>query len=87
VRLVMAGEKVRPTDLAEIPEFSEPFETSEDILIVPINDLVRMKLTSFRFKDKAHIKDMQGVGLITPEVATSLPEELRIRLVEVLEGE
>jgi hypothetical protein len=46
-----------------------------------------MKLTSFRFKDKAHIKDMQGVGLITPEIEASLPEQLRERLTEVLAGE
>jgi hypothetical protein len=87
VHLVMAGERVRPTDIAPIPEFSAPVKTSEGILIVPIADLLRMKLTSFRFKDKAHIKDLQGVGLITPEIEASLPEELRTRLTEVLAGE
>ena len=87
VHMVMAGERVRPTDIAPIPELSAPVETSEGILIVPVADLVRMKLTSFRFKDKTHIKDMQGVGLITPEIEASLPEELRERLAEVLAGE
>jgi hypothetical protein len=87
VHLVMAGERVRPADIAPIPEFSAPVKTSEGILLVSVADLVRMKLTSFRFKDKAHIKDMQGVGLITPEIEASLPEELRIRLDEVLAGE
>jgi hypothetical protein len=87
VHLVMAGERVRPTDIAPIPDFSAPVKTSEGILIVPVADLVRMKLTSFRFKDKAHIKDMQGVGLITPEIEGSLPEDLRVRLAEVLAGE
>jgi len=83
----MAGERVRPTDIAPIPELSAPVKTSEGILMVPVADLLRMKLTSFRYKDKAHIKDMQGVGLITPEIEASLPEELRTRLSEVLAGE
>ena len=42
-----------------------------------------MKLTSFRLKDKVHIQDMDGVGLITPEIEASLPEVLRQRLAEV----
>jgi hypothetical protein len=87
VHLVIASEKVRPTDLAPMPELSAPVETPEGILIAPVADLLRMKLTSFRFKDKAHIKDMQGVGLITPDVEASLPPELQARLFEVLAGE
>jgi hypothetical protein len=83
VHLVMAGERVRPTDIAPIPEFSIPVETSEGILIVPVADLLRMKLTSYRLKDKVHIQDMDGVGLITPEVEAALPGGLRERLVEV----
>jgi hypothetical protein len=85
VHLVLAGEKVRPTDIAPIPELSTPVETSEGILIVPIVDLLRMKLTSFRLKDKVHIQDLDGVGLITPEVEAALPGELRQRLAEVRE--
>ena len=85
VHLVMAGERVRPTDIAPIPEFSAPVETSEGILIVPVADLLRMKLTSFRLKDKVHIQDLDGVGLITPEVEASLPGELLKRLTEVRE--
>jgi hypothetical protein len=81
----MAGERVRPTDIAPIPEFSPPVKTSEGILIVPVADLLRMKLTSFRLKDKVHIQDLDGVGLITPEVEVSLPGELLERLAEVRE--
>lgn len=83
VHLVMAGERVRLTDIAPIPEFSAPFETSEGIRIVPVADLLRMKLTSFRLKDKVHIQDMDGVGLIAPEIEAALPSELRERLAEV----
>jgi hypothetical protein len=85
VHMVMAGEKVRPTDIAPIPELSAPVETSEGILLVPVANLLRMKLTSFRLKDKVHIQDMDGVGLITPEIEATLPGELLERLAEVRE--
>jgi hypothetical protein len=85
VHLVMAGERVRPTDIAPIPELSAPVETSEGILIVPVADLLRMKLTSFRLKDKVHVQDMDGVGLITQEIEASLPGDLLERLAEVRE--
>lgn len=42
-----------------------------------------MKLTSFRLKDKVHIQDMDGAGLITPEIEQSLSPLLRERLAEV----
>jgi hypothetical protein len=82
VHLVFIGEKVRPEDLAPIPS-SEPVRTEEGIYVAPVGDLVRMKLTSFRLKDKVHIQDLDGAGLITPEIEESLPEPLRERLREV----
>ena len=82
VHLIFIGEKVRPADLAEIPA-SDPVRTKEGIWICPVADLVRMKLTSFRLKDKVHIQDLDGVGLITPEIEAALPDALRKRLHEV----
>jgi hypothetical protein len=49
-------------------------------LLAPVADLVRMKLTSFRLKDKVHLQDMDSVGLITPKIEAGLPAELRDRL-------
>jgi hypothetical protein len=82
VRLVFTGEKVRPADLAAIPD-SDPVQTAEGIWISPVADLVRMKLTSYRLKDKVHIQDLDSVGLITPEIEAGLPEVMRQRLAEV----
>jgi len=82
VHAVFIGEKVRLEDLAPIPG-SEPVRGSRGFLIAPVGDLVRMKLTSFRLKDKVHIQDLDGVGLITAEIEASLPEALRERLKEV----
>jgi len=56
-------------------------------LIAPVADLVKMKLTSFRDKDRVHVRDMDGVGLITPEIEAGLPEPLRQRLAEVRASE
>jgi hypothetical protein len=83
VHFLFIGEKVRPTDLASVPEFSQPTVTKEGILLAPVSDLVRMKLTSFRLKDKVHLKDMDSVGLITPEIESALPEAMRERLLQV----
>lgn len=83
VHLVFIREKVRPGDLAAIPGFSEPTKTIEGFLLAPVPDLVRMKLASFRLKDKTHIVDMDSVGLITPEIEAGLPDALRERLQQV----
>jgi hypothetical protein len=82
VHLLFIGERVRPTDIAAVPG-SEPIRASSGFLIAPVADLLRMKLTSFRLKDKVHIQDMDSVGLINAEIEASLPEALRERLREV----
>jgi hypothetical protein len=82
VHLVFVNEKVRPEYEEAIPS-SAPVRTKEGILIAPVADLVRMKLTSFRLKDKVHIQDMDSVGLITPEIEAGLSPLFRERLAEV----
>ncbi len=83
IHMVFAGEKERPEYLEPVPSFSQATRTVEGILIAPVVDLVRMKLTSFRLKDQVHIQDMDSVGLITPDIENSLPEALRERLKQV----
>jgi hypothetical protein len=87
IYLVFAGERVRREYSEPVPGFSEPTRTTEGILIAPVADLVRMKLTSFRLRDQVHIQDMDLVGLITPEIENSLPEALRERLKKVRASE
>ena len=83
IHLIFVGEKVRANDMEAVPDFSPAAETIDGALIAPVADLVRMKLTSFRLKDRVHIQDMDGVGLITPEIEEGLPELLRDRLAQV----
>ena len=79
VHLVFAGEKVRQ----EYPEAAPALGSSKIIRglpVMPLADLVRMKLTSFRAKDESHIVDLDEAGLITPDIETSLSPALRERL-------
>lgn len=86
VHLFFLNEKVGPTYLEPVPA-SAPVRAREGILIAPVADLVRMKLTSFRLKDRVHIQDLDSAGLITLEVEAGLPEALRMRLAEVRAAE
>jgi hypothetical protein len=81
--MVFINEKVRLEYLEAVPGFSEPTRTEEGILLAPVADLVRMKLTSFRMKDQLHLKDLDSARLITREIEAGLPEALRGRLAEV----
>ncbi len=87
VHFLFIGEEARPNHLEPVPGFSPPVVTKDGILLAPVADLVRMKLTSFRLKDKVHIIDMDSVGLITPEIEQGLPEALRDRLEQVRKEE
>jgi hypothetical protein len=82
VHLVFLEEKVRPDYVEPVPA-SPPVAASGGVLLAPVIDLVRMKLTSYRLKDRVHIQDLDGVGLITPEIEAQLSEVLRSRLAEV----
>lgn len=82
IHFVFARERVDPSYLEATP-FSEPAVTTQGYLIAPVADLLLMKLTSFRLKDKVHIQDMDSAGLITAEIEQSLANPLRERLQEV----
>ena len=59
----LAGEKVRPEYLAPAPDVSES-EAVQTFRVLNLDALVRMKLTSYRLKDRVHLLDLYGVGLI-----------------------
>ena len=59
----------------------------EDVPVIPVADLLRMKLSAFRDKDRVHVRSMDAAGLITPGIEEKLPSELRVRLQHVRETE
>jgi hypothetical protein len=82
VHLIFTGEKVKPNYSEPAPAMG-PCRTLHGVRLVPLAELVRMKLTSFRSKDETHLKDLDEAGLITPEVEAGLSETSRARLAQV----
>lgn len=86
VHLVFAGEKVRAEYPEAAPELGSP-RVLQGIRLIPLADLVRMKLTSFRLKDQTHLKDLDDAGLIGSDIERQLPPLLRERLATVRASE
>lgn len=84
VHVVFAGEKVRPEYLLPVPDVSES-EATATFRLLGLEPLVRMKLTSFRDKDRMHLRDLLGVGLIDTTWRERLPQELADRLQQILD--
>ena len=63
IHILWAGEKAVPDAVEATPQlgFTEPGDGFE---LIPLDDLVRMKLTSFRDKDRMHLRDLLSVGLV-----------------------
>jgi hypothetical protein len=85
VHVAFAGEKVRSEYLLAAPDVDEsrPSPHGQALQLEP---LVRMKLTSFRLKDRVHLLDLIHVGLIDATWVQRLPEELGGRLQELLDN-
>ena len=84
VHVVFAGEKVRAEYSTPVPDVSES-EATELFRIVALESLVRMKLTSFRDKDRTHLRDFLEVGLIDANWAERFPPELAARLQHLVD--
>lgn len=84
VHILFAGEKVRIEDLSASPTMDE-VEDDEAFRIVSLEALVRMKLTSYRDKDRTHLRDMIDVGLIDSTWPARYSAELGQRLQQLLD--
>lgn len=85
VRVVFAAEKVRPDYLIPAPDVAES-EEGAAFRLLTLEALVRMKLTSFRDKDRTHLRDLIEVGLVDESWCDRLPRELADRLRQILEN-
>jgi hypothetical protein len=84
VHVVFAGEKVRDDYPEAVPAIDD-YELMHDARTLPLEPLVRMKLTSFRRQDQVHLQDMISVGLIDESWLDRLSPKLRARLQELLD--
>jgi hypothetical protein len=83
VHIVFSGEKVQANYLLPAPDVAEA-ERPTVFRVLSLESLVRMKLTSFRLKDRVHLQDLIAVGLVNATWLERLPTELADRLRELL---
>jgi hypothetical protein len=63
VHVLWAGEKAVEDAIEETPKLGGT-ERGDGFELIPLADLVRMKLISFRDKDRMHLRDLIAVGLV-----------------------
>lgn len=89
VHLLYADEKVLPQSAAPSPALNEssrmPCETGQEMSIIELEALVRMKLVSFRRKDQVHLQDMLEIGQIDASWLPRFPPALAARLQELID--
>jgi hypothetical protein len=84
VHLLFAGEKVResyPLPTADVTER----ERADDYHVVALDALVRMKLNSFRDKDRMHLRDLIDLGLVDASWLPNCTPEHAARLQQLLD--
>ncbi len=85
VHVLYAGEKVYPTDLVAAPDVAESVDIQAHRTLT-LEALVRMKLTSYKTKDRMHLIDMIDVELIDESWCERFPPELAARLKELIDN-
>jgi hypothetical protein len=85
IHIVFAGEMVQADYATAAPDVtaSEPGGLFQ---VVTLRSLVEMKLNSFRLKDRVHLLDLIGVGLVDATWPGRFPAELGTRLQELLDN-
>lgn len=84
IHILWAGEKAVPDAIEATPQLglTEPGDGFE---LIPLEDLARMKLTSFRDKDRMHLRDLLSVGLLDETWPARFPGVLAERLQMILD--
>lgn len=85
VHLIYSGENVKASQPVPNPAIRPEHIAIHgvEVCVIPVADLVRMKLSNNRDIDRVHVRDLDSVGLLTPEVVDILPPILRDRLQEI----
>jgi hypothetical protein len=85
IHVVFAGEKVKSDSLVPSPDVTD-VDSTGPFVIVDLEPLVTMKLTSYRLKDRVHLLDMINIGLIDNSWPARFPPELADRLQTLLDN-
>ena len=84
VHVIFCGEKVREEYVAAVPDVAETTSFTA-FRVLTLEALVRMKLTSYRDKDRTHVRDLIDVGLIDATWPAKYETELAARLQHLLD--
>ena len=84
IHLLFAGEKVRPEYPLPSPDLSTIVDPA-GFRVITLEALVHMKLLSNRDKDRTHVRDLIGVGLVDRSWLATLPPVLAVRLEGILD--
>ncbi len=84
VHILFAGEKVRPDDEHTLPNLDES-ERAAAFQVATLPALVKMKLIAWRDKDRTHLRDLIGVGLIDATWPARFPPPRGQRLQHLLD--
>lgn len=85
VHLIFAGERVNPESIEPSPEVEEVDLSSTEFRLLKLEALVTMKLTSYRDKDRVHLRDMIEIGQLDASWLDRVPVALRDRLQALLD--
>src|SRR5271165_5431481 len=83
VHIIFAGEKVRKEYCETAPDVDD-IKPTPTARVLSLESLVRMKLTSYRDKDRTQLRDLIGVGLLDADWIGRLPTELGKRMLALL---
>jgi hypothetical protein len=84
IHILFARERVRPDQPEPNPDVSE-FVEMDSIRFAALEAMVRLKLSSFRLKDRVHLMDLADIGLVDRSWVPRLPPPLNTRLQQVLD--
>lgn len=84
VHVLFAGEKVRKEYAEAAPDLTKT-DRHKTFSMLAFEPLVRTQLTSFRDKDRTHLRDMIDVGLLDSTWVNRMPAELAPRLQQLLD--
>lgn len=84
VHILFAGEKVRSDAEHVSPDLDES-ERAAEFQVATLPALLKMKLIAWRDKDRTHLRDLIGVGLVDATWPARLPPPLGERLQQLLD--
>ena len=84
IHILFAEEKTLPDSMVANADVTDS-EEADDFRLVQLGALVKMKLGAWRDKDRMHLRDLAGVGLLDQTWLPKYEGELRERLQHILD--